>query len=277
MAYMCTCLAFILTLLNLASLGFNLYLAFLKENTNDLTYAIIVSIGSYIFNLILISSFCITENECCEVCCPANNCCLYFENRKKEIQSKKINEKERGCCDKFCDCLGECCFIPFGSCIRKIGKQGTRYFALILLTVAHIGIAILCFYSTKRKNQEMSGDTIGIVIVCAIVTLANLFGIFAPCCIEGLRYQENTKTKSKSKNKNDITNANNTNNTNNENIIQVNNDVKEPFLQNQNTQNNLNNNSNDFYPNNNVNNNENNNDNNSNSGFNKVFGIKRKE
>ena len=58
MAKMNTCLALILTLLNLVSLGSIIYLSLMKvENKNNLTYVIIVAIASYFFGLILISSF----------------------------------------------------------------------------------------------------------------------------------------------------------------------------------------------------------------------------
>ena len=231
MAKMNTCLALILTLLNLVSLGSIIYLSLMKvENKNNLTYVIIVAIASYFFGLILISSFCITENECCETCCPANKCCLCYENNQKGNKSKNANGKNKECCDKFCDCLNDCCLIPLSSCIRKIGKQGSRYCSLIFLTLAHIGIAVLCFYSIKGTTEKMSGRTIGIVIICAVITLANLFGIIAPCfnCCERLRYKEHIKKESKPKKEDSLIRNNNTKD---ENIIQVDNNIKEEFLQ----------------------------------------------
>ena len=76
----------------------------------------------------------------------------------------------------------------------------------------------------------MSGRTIGIVIICAVITLANLFGIIAPCfnCCERLRYKEHIKKESKPKKEDSLTLNNNTKD---ENVIQVDNNIKEEFLQ----------------------------------------------
>ena len=67
------------------------------------------------------------------------------------------------------------------------------------------------------------------------MALVNLFGIIAPClnCCERLRYVKNkNKKKSKTKDKENIFD-NKTNTTEN---IQVNDNVKEPFLQKDNNQ-----------------------------------------
>jgi len=280
MEKMRTLLAVILTSLNIISLIAILYLSFMKlKDKNNLTKVIIVDIVAYIFDLILISSFCLTENECCESCCPADKCCLYCEERKKESKQQDKNKKERGCCQKFCDVIGDCCCIPIGSCVRKIGKHGTRYCSLIILSVAHIGMAVLCFYSIKGKKEKMRWNTTVIVIICSFMALVNLFGIIAPClnCCERLRYVKPTKKKkSKTKDKENIFD-NKTNTTEN---IQVNDNVKEPFLQKDNNQNindsNTIDNSNNI-SNNNINKDESYNDEKKGDNFSNVFGVKRDE
>ena len=290
MEKMRTLLAIILTVLNLISLSAILYLSFMKvKDKNNLTKVIIVDIVSYIFNLILISSFCLTENECCESCCPSDKCCLCCQERKKENKQTDKNKKEKGCCQKFCDVLGDCCCIPIGSCIRKIGKHGTRYCSLIILSVAHIGMAILCFYSIKGTSEEMSWNTIVIVIICSVITLLNLFGVIAPClnCCERLRYVKPTKKKSKPKKKENKKD----NKTNDAENIEVNDNAKEPFLQKDDNQNNVNDNNNNSKnitdnsnninnisdSNNNINKDENNNNEKSGDNFSNLFGIKREE
>ena len=111
------------------------------------------------------------------------------------------------------------------------------------------------------------------------MALVNLFGIIAPClnCCERLRYVKPTKIKkSKTKNKENIFD-NKTNTTEN---IQVNDNVKEPFLQKDNNQNindsNTIDNSNNI-SNNNINKDESYNDEKKGDNFSNVFGVKRDE
>ena len=282
MAKMHTILAFILTVLNIISLTSILYLSFMKlKNKNDLTMVIIVAIASYFFDAVLISSFCLTENECCESCCPAEKCCLCFEEKKNQ---KNEDEKAKGCCTKFCDIFKDCCFIPISSGIRKIGKQGSRYCSLIFLSAAHIGMIILCFYSVKGTSEEKRWNTNVIIAICFIVSFANLFGIFAPCfdCCEKLRYQQPKNTKKTISNEKDDMFTYDTNNTNQNDIIEVNND-KEPLLEKNNSQENRNdnNNSNTMDKSNNSENNINkeeiHNDDKGGNKFAKFLGIKREE
>ena len=279
MEKMRTSIAIILTLLNTISLTAILYLSFKKKSVeNDLTYAIIVTIASYFFDVLLLSSFCLTENECCELCCPANKCCLYLQYDKKEgNEAQANNDKQSGSSCKCCDVFKDCCLRPIGSCTRKMGKHGVRYCNLIILSIAHIGISLLCFYTVKQKKVEMAGDTIGIVIICIVMAIINLAGMIAPCfgCCERLRYFSSPK-KGDSENK--IKEENNdTNNTQKEDVIEVNDSVKDPLIQ-KDAIPDINSNNTSIVDN--SNNNKNNNDNKEtkdDNNFSNVFGIKRDE
>lgn len=206
MEKMSTLLAFIILVVNTASLTGILSLAF---NLGSVNYSLaglrIVAIISYLFILSLLSSFCLTDNECCGSCCPANKCCL-CEKSKKNSQSVEVAEgegnkgkKEPDCCEKFCDCLYDCCFIPIGGCIRRIGKQGTRYFSVITLCLVHVAFIALCFYAVSKTNESMNGNTVGIVIISGIIIVANLFSMIAPCfnCSDKLRYKEKGEKEQK--------------------------------------------------------------------------------
>jgi len=206
MEKMSTLLAFIILVVNTASLTGILSLAF---NLGSVNYSLaslrIVAIISYLFILSLLSSFCLTDNECCGSCCPANKCCL-CEKGKKNSQSVEVAEgegnkgkKEPDCCAKFCDCLYDCLFIPIGGCIRRIGKQGTRYFSVITLCLVHVALIALCFYEVSKTNETMNGNTVGIVIISGIIIVANLFSMIAPCfnCSDKFRYKEKGEKEQK--------------------------------------------------------------------------------
>ena len=206
MEKMSTLLAFIILVVNTASLTGILSLAF---NLGSVNYSLaslrIVAIISYLFILSLLSSFCLTDNECCGSCCPANKCCL-CEKGKKNSQSVEVAEgegnkgkKEPDCCAKFCDCLYDCLFIPIGGCIRRIGKQGTRYFSVITLCLVHVALIALCFYEVSKTNETMNGNTVGIVIISGIIIVANLFSMIAPCfnCCDKFRYKEKGEKEQK--------------------------------------------------------------------------------
>ena len=281
MAKMSTLYATILTFLNWFSITGILSLAFMKEGINNLTNVIIVAFFTYLFALLLLSSFCLTENECCAACFPAEKCCFCDRDKKDNktngTTGDKKNGKESGnCCTGFCDCLFDCLFIPIGGCTRKLGKQGTRYIAIIILSIAHLGMAVLCFNTVRGTNESMSGNTVGIVIISIVVTIANLFGIIAPCfdCCEKLRYKETAKEKKSEKTNNDK----NQNEDNKNDVIVYNDSIKEPFIENDYSQGNKNDlieNSNNFENNNNSNDDYNNNDNSNN--YNNVFGVKKEE
>ena len=165
MKKMCTLLAFILMVLNTISLTFILSLAF---GITDVQYSLfgvkIVAIISYLFILSFLSSFCLTENECCECCCPADKCCLVEKKPNKQQQQPVSSEggetnnggqkKQQDCCVQCCDCIYDCLFIPVSSCIRRIGKQGSRYFSTIILAVVHGGIMLFVFmlHQGQMKN-----------------------------------------------------------------------------------------------------------------------------
>ena len=235
MQSMRTLLAFILTVLNFISLTSILSLSFMKsEEKNDLAFVIIVAFVSYFFGLLLLSSFCLTENECCETCCPAEKCCLCVDEKKKVETG---NKKKQGACQDCCDLITDCCIRPIGGCARKCGKQGVRYTSLIILSVAHLGMVILCFSSVKGKNTKMGGRTIGVVIDCSETKIV----------------EDNS--------------VNNTNYNSNNNI-EVNNNKNEPLLQKTNSQKSENNN-------NNITVNSNNNDDVANNNFSNVFGVNR--
>ena len=203
MEKMSTLLAFIIMVINTGSLTGILALAF---NIPDVQYSLvgvrIIAIISYLFILSLLSSFCLTENECCGTCCPADKCCI-CKNKKRNPQAESVEVTESGtgadnkgkknpdCCEKFCDCLFDCLFIPIGSCIRKIGKQGSRYFSIITLSVVHAGMIALCFYAPTRTAEKMNAKTVGIVIISGVIIVANLFSMIAPCfnCSDKLKYK----------------------------------------------------------------------------------------
>ena len=282
MAKMSTLLAGILTALNWFSITSVLALSFMKGGKNDLTNVIIVAFFTYLFALLMLSSFCLTENECCEACFPAEKCCFCDRDKKDKQNSnstdenKKKNKESESCCTGFCDCLFDCLFIPIGGCTRKLGKQGTRYIALIVLSTAHIGMVILCFDCVKGTNESMGGNTIGIVIISLFVTAANLFGMFAPCfeCCEKLAYKEVPKEKKSEK----IKNENNQNQENKNDLIVYNDSIKEPFIENdysKGDKSDIIENSNNFENTKSSNNNYNNND--SGNNYNNVFGVKKED
>ena len=189
---------------NTASLTGILSLAF---NLGSVNYSLaglrIVAIISYLFILSLLSSFCLTDNEFCGTCCPANKCCL-CEKSKKNSQAESVEvaegegnegnegKKEPDCCEKFCDCLYDYLFIPIGGCIRRIRKQGVRYFSVITLCLIHVAFIALCFYAVSRTNETMNANTVGIVIISGIIIAANLFSMIAPCfnCSGKFKYKE---------------------------------------------------------------------------------------
>ena len=268
MQSMRTLLAFILTVLNFISLTSILSLSFMKsEEKNDLAFVIIVAFVSYFFGLLLLSSFCLTENECCETCCPAEKCCLCVDEKKKVETG---NKKKQGACQDCCDLITDCCIRPIGGCARKCGKQGVRYTSLIILSVAHLGMVILCFSSVKGKNTKMGGRTIGVVIDCIFMVLVNLFGLIAPffSCCEKLRYDYVYIPEKKSETKIVEDNSVNNTNYNSNNNIEVNNNKNEPLLQKTNSQKSEN-------DNNNITVNSNNNDDVANNNFSNVFGVNR--
>jgi len=211
MEKMSTLLAFIIMVINTGSLTGILALAF---NIPDVQYSLvgvrIIAIISYLFILSLLSSFCLTENECCGTCCPADKCCI-CKNKKRNPQAESVEVTESGtgadnkgkknpdCCEKFCDCLFDCLFIPIGSCIRKIGKQGSRYFSIITLSVVHAGMIALCFYAPTRTGEKMNAKTVGIVIISGVIIVANLFSMIAPCfnCSDKFRYKEKGEKEQK--------------------------------------------------------------------------------
>ena len=281
MAKMSTLYATILTFLNWFSITGILALSFMKDGKNNLTNVIIVAFFTYLIALLLLSSFCLTENECCAACFPAEKCCFCDRDKKDNKKGSTTGDNKKGkesenCCTGFCDCLFDCLFIPIGGCTRKLGKQGTRYIAVIILSIAHLGMAILCFYSVKGTNESMSGNTVGIVIISIVVTIANLFGIFAPCfeCCEKLRYKETPKEKKSEK----INNDNNRIEENKNDVIVYNDSIKEPFIENDYSQGNKNDlieNSNNFDNVNNSNADYNNNDIGNN--YNSVFGVRKEE
>ncbi len=201
MEKMRTLLAIILTVLNLISLSAILYLSFMKvKDKNNLTKVIIVDIVSYIFDLILISSFCLTENECCKAFCPAEKCCICFEDKRR---SETDDKKEKKCCKECCDIMCECFIINTGLCIRRIGKHGVRYCAIICLRLAQIGIIILCFEIIINKDNIKTGDIVSIVIVCSIAIITDIIGLVAPClkCCKNLKYESKSNNKDVKKDK----------------------------------------------------------------------------
>ena len=273
MAKMNTLLAGILTILNIFSLFSILSLSFMKtKDKNDLTYVIIVAIGSVLFIILLISSFCLTENECCGTCCPAKECCLCFKEGKEDLKEKENDKKSKDCCKVCSNLLIDCCCRPIGSCSRKIGKHGMRYCSLIFLSLAHIGMAVLCFYTTKKTNEKMYENTIIIVIICCIVVLINFLGIITPCfnCCKRCRYVSISTKELKSENKGKKNKGENINASNDESL-EISNEQKETLIQKENSgdfddiNNNLAKNKNDT-----INDNHNND-------FKSIFGIKREE
>jgi hypothetical protein len=200
MEKMCSILAFLLMALNTASLTGILALAF---SISDVQYSLIgvkvIAIVSYLFILSFLSSFCLTENECCECCCPANKCCLIEKKENKQqpllstegTGSNSKGQKNSDCCAQCCDCIYDCLCIPISSCIRKIGKQGSRYFSVIFLALAHGAMIALCFYAVSRTSEKMNTKTIVIVVISAIIIVANIIAMVAPCfnSCEKLRYK----------------------------------------------------------------------------------------
>jgi hypothetical protein len=289
---MCTLLAFILMVLNTISLTFILSLAFgITDVQYSLSLVKIVAIISYIFILSFLSSFCLTENECCECCCPADKCCLVEKKPNKQQQQPVSSEggetnnggqkQKQDCCDQCCDCIYDCLFIPVSSCIRRIGKQGSRYFSVIFLALAHGAMIALCFYAVSRTSEKMNTKTIVIVVISAIIIVANIIAMVAPCfnSCEKLRYKEKEKKGDNKENKiNDEYK-------NDANVVNVKNALDVALIENK--QNNVYNNENNYYQNNqdfqekientqNTNSNINKNNNVSND-FGKVFGINKSD
>ena len=255
-----TLLSVILTILNWISLTLIIYLTTMKSTVeNNLTKVIIVACCSYVFDLLLLVAFCLTENECCESCFPADKCCLCLQDKKYDSNAKKSTnkdgKKEGNCCQSFCNVFYDCCILPCSGCTRKIGKHGVRYCCLLILSIAHSGMIALCIYSIKKTtNNDMGENTLAIIIVCGFVTIANLFGIIAPCfdCCEKLRYKSPPKKKKKSvefkkyekKDSKNDTKDDNKNNYDRDNIIVVEDPIKAKLLEkeNNNNENNENNN-----------------------------------
>lgn len=239
MEKMSTMLAFLLMALNTASLTGILSLAF---SVTDVQYSLfgvkIVAIISYLFILSFLSSFCLTQNECCECCCPANKCCLIEkkQNKQQPVSTEGTGTDNKGknnqdCCVQFCDCIYDCLFIPISSCIRKIGKQGSRYFSVIILAIVHSGMIALCFYAVSRTKEKMNTKTVIIVIICAVLIVANIFAMVAPCfqCFEKLRYKEKPK---KGENKDNEENKINDEYKNDANVVNVKNALDEALIEN---------------------------------------------
>ena len=253
MKKMSTLLAFILMVLNTISLTFILSLAFgITDVQYSLSLVKIVAIISYIFILSFLSSFCLTENECCECCCPADKCCLVEKKPNKQQQQPVSSEggetnnggqkKQQDCCVQCCDCIYDCLFIPVSSCIRRIGKQGSRYFSAIILAVVHGGIIALCFYAASRTNEKLNTKTVIIVIICAVLIVANIFAMVAPCFCEKFRYKEKAK---KGENKDNKENQISDEYNNDENVVNVKNALDAALIENkQNNEYNYNNNEN---------------------------------
>ena len=290
MEKMCSILAFLLMALNTASLTGILVLAF---SISDVQYSLIgvkvIAIVSYLFILSFLSSFCLTENECCECCCPANKCCLIEKKENKQqpllstegTGSNSKGQKNSDCCAQCCDCIYDCLCIPISSCIRKTGKQGSRYFSVIILALAHGAMIALCFYAVSRTSEKMNTKTIVIVVISAIIIVANIIAMVAPCfnSCEKLRYKEKEKKGDNKENKiNDEYK-------NDANVVNVKNALDVALIENK--QNNVYNNENNDYQNNqdfqekientqNTNSNINKNNNVSND-FGKVFGINKSD
>ena len=290
MEKMCSILAFLLMALNTGSLTGILALAF---SISDVQYSLIgvkvIAIVSYLFILSFLSSFCLTENECCECCCPANKCCLIEKKENKQqpllstegTGSNSKGQKNSDCCAQCCDCIYDCLCIPISSCIRKIGKQGSRYFSVIFLALAHGAMIALCFYAVSRTSEKMNTKTIVIVVISAIIIVANIIAMVAPCfnSCEKLRYKEKEKKGDNKENKiNDEYK-------NDANVVNVKNALDAALIENK--QNNVYNNENNYYQNNqdfqekientqNTNSNINKNNNVSND-FGKVFGINKSD
>ena len=289
---MCSILAFLLMALNTASLTGILALAF---SISDVQYSLIgvkvIAIVSYLFILSFLSSFCLTENECCECCCPANKCCLIEKKENKQqpllstegTGSNSKGQKNSDCCAQCCDCIYDCLCIPISSCIRKTGKQGSRYFSVIILALAHGAMIALCFYAVSRTSEKMNTKTIVIVVISAIIIVANIIAMVAPCfnSCEKLRYKEKEKEKKGDNKENKI----NDEYKNDANVVNVKNALDAALIENK--QNNVYNNENNYYQNNqdfqekientqNTNSNINKNNNVSND-FGKVFGINKSD
>ena len=283
MEKMRTILAFLLMVLNTGSLTVILAIAFsIKDVQYDLIGVKIISIVSYLFILSFLSSFCLTEHECCECCCPANKCCLCEKKPKKAgavnvESSNNKGQKNQDCCAQCCDCLYDCLFIPIGACTRKIGKQGSRYFSVFILVVAHGGMTALCFYAVSKTKEKMNTKTVIIVAICIVMIVANLFAMIAPCfpCCEKLRYQPIEK-------KNTNKDENNDKYKNDTNVVQVKDALDTALIENKqnNEYNHYNNNQqymdngNIYGKNENVNNNFNTGNNTAND-FGKVFGVNK--
>ena len=266
MEKMSTILAFLLMALNTGSLTGILALAF---SISDVKYSLfsvkIIAIISYLFILSFLSSFCLTENECCECCCPANKCCLIEKKPNKPHQQPVSTEgagtgtgtgannkgqNNQDCCVQFCDCLYDCLFIPISSCIRKIGKQGSRYFSVIILAGVHAAMIALCIHAVSKTDEKMNTKTVIIVIICGVIVVANIFAMVAPCfkCCEKLRYKEKKK---KEENKDIKENKIKDEYKNDPDIVNVKNALDAALIENkQNNEYNYNNNENNEYKNN---------------------------
>ena len=188
MAKMRTSIAGILTFMNFASLTSVLaIISTTFESKDDFIYIIIVTSASYFFIFLLLSSFCLTENECFKAFCPAEKCCICFEDKRRS----ETDDKKEKCCKECCDIMCECFIINTGLCIRRIGKHGVRYCAIICLLLAQIGIIILCFEIIINKDNIKTGDIVSIVIVCSIAIITDIIGLVAPClkCCKNLKYE----------------------------------------------------------------------------------------
>lgn len=278
MEKMRTILAFLLMVLNTASLTGILVLAF-NISEYSLHGVRILAIISYLFILSFLSSFCLTENECCGSCCPADKCCLIEKKQTKQqpVSSEETGANNKGqndqdCCVKFCDCIYDCLCIPISSCIRKIGKQGSRYFSVIILSIVHAGIIALCIYEVSKTKQKMVAKAVFIVIICAVIIGANIFAMVAPCfqCCEKLRYKEKEKKEENQDNKiNDEYK-------NDDNVVKVKNALDEALIENKqnneyNNENKENKNDQDYHGK------IENKNNNSANDFGKVFGINQSD
>ena len=281
MEKMRTILAFLLMVLNTASLTGIVSLAF-NISEYSLHGVRIIAIISYLFILSFLSSFCLTENECCECCCPADKCCLIEKKQTKQqpVSSEETGTNNKGqnnqdCCAKFCDCIYDCLCIPISSCIRKIGKQGSRYFSVIFLSIAHVGIIALCIYEVQKSKKKMVAKAVFIIIICAAIIGANIFAMVAPCfqCCEKLRYKEKEKKEKKEENQD---NKINDEYKNDDNVVKVKNALDEALVENKqnneyNNENNENKNDQDFHEK------IENKNNNSSNDFGKVFGINKSD
>ena len=273
MAKMRTSIAGILTFMNFASLTSVLaIISTTFESKDDFIYIIIVTSASYFFIFLLLSSFCLTENECCKAFCPAEKCCICFEDKRR---SETDDKKEKKCCKECCDIMCECFIINTGLCIRRIGKHGVRYCAIICLLLAQIGIIILCFEIIINKDNIKTGDIVSIVIVCSIAIITDIIGLVAPClkCCKNLKYESKSNNKDVKKDKKE----------NNEPMLSeyktktddsVNLDISNnnsDFLVHENNKNDINEEVND--KNDKIDNKDNNNEINKNNNFHNVFGV----